>query len=112
MAMPAIIAAQAASRRGADTALLDAFRLADATAADRAQTPARLRIEPGEAFARLVEAGIVRDAGRGRYYLDEAAVVAARVRAGRPFPPRGAILVVGLLLLAVLAAFGMLAEAL
>lgn len=111
MTVPAIIAAQAAARRNADTALLDAFRLADATAPDRAQTPARLGIEPGEAFVRLVDAGLLRDAGRGRYWLDEAAVVASRQAAARRVPPPGLILVVGLLLLAGLAVLGVFARA-
>lgn|SRR5688500_17682013 len=76
--VPVIIAAQAAQRKEAERALLDAFRLADATAAERAQSLTRLGVERTSAFAQLEAAGVLQSAGRDRYFLSEAAVVAQR----------------------------------
>jgi hypothetical protein len=50
---------------------------------------------------------VLRPAGRDRYYLDEAAVIAQRASAPK-HPPRGVILVIGLLLLVRLVAVGAL----
>lgn len=105
--VPALIAAQAARRREEDAALLDVFRLADATAAERAQPLSRLQLVHSEAFARLETAGVLRSVGRDRYYLDESAVIAQR-STGVKRPPAGVILVLGLLLLAGLMALGVL----
>jgi hypothetical protein len=108
MTIPSIIAAQAAhQRQEAERTLLDAFRLADATAEARAQSLGRLGIERTEAFARLETTGVLRAAGRDRYYLDEAAVVAQRATRHAK-PPAGLILVAGLLVLAGLVMLGVL----
>ena len=78
MTVPTIRAARSARRREHEQATLDAFRVADATAEERAQGPDRLPGASSEAVSRLVDAGVIRSAGRGRYYLDETAVVARR----------------------------------
>lgn len=109
--VPVMIAAQAAQQKEAERALLDAFRLADATAAERAQSLARLGIEQTAAFAKLEAAGVLRSAERGRYWLDERAVIAGRAAKPTGAPPRGLILVIGLLLLVGLAALGVLSDA-
>ena len=57
---------------------LDAFRQAGATAPERAQPLAALGVAADSAFERLTAAGLVRDAGGGRFYLDEVAVIARR----------------------------------
>ena len=53
-----------------------------------------------------MECGILRSAAGGRYWLDEAALVASRSATSARVPPRGLILVVGLLVLVGLAALG------
>jgi hypothetical protein len=68
----------AASAAAAEQRALDAFRLADATAADRALLLERIGLARDSTVERLLAAGVLRDAGRGRLYLDEAAVIARR----------------------------------
>ena len=101
--IPSIIAAQAAQQRKEERTLLDVFRLAGATAPERAQSLDRLGLTWSDALGRLEEAGVVRAAGRGRYYLDEAAVVARRE--ARSTPKAAPML---LLVLAVLLALGII----
>lgn len=76
--IPVMIAVHAAQQQEAEAAVLDAFRLAGATAPERAQPLARLNLVHGDAITRLEERGLLRATGRDRYYLDEAAVVARR----------------------------------
>lgn len=106
MTVPTILAAQSARRREQEQATLDAFRVADATAEERARRPERLPGASSDAVARLVDAGVIRAAGRGRFYLDETAVVARREVATPAAIPRGLILIVGLAVVAGLAVFG------
>ena len=106
--VPAMLAASAARRRAQDAAVVDAFRLAGATAPERAQPLDRLGLVDGEAVARLAGRGVVRVAERHRYFLDESAVIADRSASHGRTPPPGLILVVGLLVLVALAALGAL----
>ncbi len=106
MTVPTILAARSARRREEEQATLDAFRVADATAGERAQRLDRLPGASSEALTRLVDAGVIRAVGRGRYYLDETAVVARRDVDAPTVVPRGLILIVGLAVVAGLAVFG------
>ena len=106
--VPMMIAAGAAHRRAQDTAVVDAFRIAGATAPARAQSLDRLGLADGDAVARLAVRGVLRGVVRNRYFLDESAVIAERAGAGGRRPPPGLILVLGLLLLVGLAALGAL----
>jgi hypothetical protein len=97
--MIAVQAAAAAAR--AKTQLLDTFRVAGATAPERALPLARLGVDGQQStFGTLVQAGVIRAVdARGRpavlgdtfdriagYYLDEAAYVAHRDAASKPKP--------------------------
>jgi len=90
-ALLAIAASQAAA---AQRRVLDAFRLAGATAPDRARTPEELGIQPDATFGRLLKMGLLQERPRGTFYLDEAAVIAHRDRR-----PNRAPLVVALVVL-------------
>ena len=80
----AIIAANAQqARQRAEQQTLDAFRVADATAPERALPLARITGVDADAHARLRDRGIVREARSGTFYLDERAVIAARGSDGR-----------------------------
>lgn len=107
--VPVLITAQAAQQRQpqAERALLDAFRLADATAPDRAQSRTRLGIDRTPTFTRLEGAGVVQSDGRDRYYLNEAAVVAQRSSARRR-PSLPVFLVIAVLVLVGLLSVGAL----
>jgi len=72
-ALAAIIAANAAAGAAAERKVLTAFRVGDATAAERARTPAELGIEASHAVA-LVKRGWVHETAEGRLWLDERAV--------------------------------------
>jgi hypothetical protein len=94
----AVIAAAHAQRIQAVT---DAFRVAGATAPERARPLAALGITHESAVAELARAGVLlRGPGHDTWYLSEAAVVARR-NARRNVPR--AVLVVLIVLLAVLA---------
>ncbi len=125
-AMVAIHAAVAAAQ--AKTRALDAFRVHDATAPDRARTLAEIGLaEQGNAVAELIEAGVIRGVdSRGRltvfgdsvdrvaaYYLDEVAYIAHRDGKGRKTSRKEAGLIVLILLLAgvAVAALGLLLAA-
>ena len=105
-AIMAIHAAQAQKRR---TAVLDAFRLRDATAQDRARSLAELGLAADDsALTELLEKGVVRALdSRGRpavlgdamariesFYLDEAAFVADREASGFSRSDRIAVVVI------------------
>jgi hypothetical protein len=74
-------AAASAGRAQAERAIMDAFRLADATHADRARPLDQIGMTPTDTLDQLLGAGLVREAGPRRYYLDETAVVARRTAA-------------------------------
>ena len=89
-----LVAAQAQRTR----AVMDAFRLADATAPDRARTLDALGIAHTAEVEQLAQQGVlVAGPRRGSWYLSEAAVVARR-RAARPH--RTVLLVIVVLLAA------------
>lgn len=104
--VPVLIAAQSAQQQKAERALIDAFRIADATAADRAQSLSRIGVERTDVLTRLEAQGVLRSVARDRYYLDEAAVVARRARSVGPSARR--IIFVLALLAAVLVAIGLI----
>ena len=91
-----IVAAQAAE---AERRALERFRVADATRPERARPLDPLGLTPGSALDSLMRAGLVRDAGGGRYWLDEAAVAARRHAAS---PRAVKVLLVVLLALAMI----------
>lgn len=99
--IPVMIAVHAAQQQEAERSALDAFRLAGATAPERAQPLERLNLVHGDAITRLEERGLLRTAGRHRYYLDEAAVIARRTGTSTS---TAAWIIGGLLVLAVLLA--------
>ena len=100
--VPVILAAVVAA---AERRFLDAFRLAGATAPERAVRLEALGLSRDDAFDRLVAAGLLRDAGASGYYLDEAAVIARRDRK----PPRGVWIALGVMLVLLLIGFVVLA---
>lgn len=107
--LPIIIAA--AARTNALNAVLEQFRVAGATAADRAQTLEVLGVTDRRVTDRLLATGALkRDATSGRVYLDERAVAEHRRRDdGRRKPM---LVAVGLILiLGGAAAFFMAAHA-
>ena len=99
MAGGAVVAAAAAAQRRQREHVLDTFRVASATTADRAQSLADLQLAPSSAIDELTRAGVLR-AGRSRatWYLDEAAYITFRDARSR-----WALRVVLALVLAVLA---------
>jgi hypothetical protein len=69
-----VMVAAAAAREKAD--VLQRFRLADATASDRAQSLDSLGLRPQGLVARLMAAGVILPGSRAnRVYLSEAALV-------------------------------------
>jgi hypothetical protein len=58
--------------------IVDAFRRARATSPGAAVTPESLGVHERLAFARLGRRAILREAGEGRFYLDEPSWEAAR----------------------------------
>jgi hypothetical protein len=94
-ALVAVIAAAQAQRV---REVMDAFRLADATAPDRAQTLDALGLAQAGDVEQLARQGVlVAGPRRGSWYLSEAAVVARRRAGSRP---TRAMLIVLVLLLA------------
>lgn len=89
-AIVAILAAQAVAERRA----LEAFRLAGATAPERAQTLPAMEITESMALRALTNRGVVRETEPGHFWLDERKL-AERSRASRP-----ALLVLALVLVA------------
>ena len=86
---------------------LDAFRRAGATAPERAQPLAALNVPADSTFDALVAAGVVRDAGGERFYLDEVAVIAHR----REEPRRALSVVLAVLLVVLLVPMAILVVA-
>ena len=90
-ALVAILAAQAQAERRA----FEAFRIAGATAPERAQSLAALDLIDSVALRTLTRRGLVREGEPGLFWLDERAV------AERSRPPKGQVLVLVVLLAAV-----------
>jgi len=64
--------------------LLERFRLADATALDRARSLPQLGLSPdAPGLARFAAAGVIRQTNTDRFFLDEAAYAAYRRRQPR-----------------------------
>ena len=59
----------AAMRR--ERLIVAAYRDAGALTPERARTPDEVYVDQRLAFSRLVDHGVLRDAGGGRYFLDE-----------------------------------------
>lgn len=76
-----VIAVVAAAHARAERRHVDAFHRAGATAARHARPPGALGLARDDAFGRLAERGVLREAAAGAYYLDEAALAA---HPGRP----------------------------
>jgi hypothetical protein len=68
-----VVAAAAGAARAAEIDLLERFRVADATAADRAQPLSALGVAPSWTLTRYLQAAVVRQTVGDRYYLDERA---------------------------------------
>ena len=64
-------AAVAAVIQRQEREIVDTFRGAGALSADRARDPEELDVRHHLAFERLVRRAVLRDAGDGRFYLDE-----------------------------------------
>lgn len=97
----AVVAAIAAAHAQRVQEITDAFRVAGATAPDRARSLASLGVEGNEVIDELARAGVlVSGRASGTWYLDEAAVVARRQAGART--PRWLLLVI--IILAVLGA--------
>jgi hypothetical protein len=106
-AMVAIMAANAAAAAAAaQQRQLDAFRVAGATAPERAQRPETIGLSRDDTFERLMQEGVLRDAGDGRVWLDEAALIARR-RVRSPRSTRIAV-VIGLLVAVLLVGLAVL----
>jgi hypothetical protein len=58
--------------------IVEAYRRAGAVAPERARTPEELFVHERLAFRRLVGHAVLRDAGGGRYFLDEPSWMALR----------------------------------
>ena len=81
-AIVGIIAAGATARAGDD--LLERFRVAGATAPDRAQSLDQLGVTTSTGFlVRYAQAGVIRQTRPDRFYLDESAFAVYRRRNGR-----------------------------
>ena len=90
----AVVAAAAAARRRRITHILDAFRVAGATAPDRARLLADLLPGPNAEFESLARDGVLVATARGdSWYLDERAYVAWR-EAGNSRRTRAALIAV------------------
>jgi hypothetical protein len=100
----AVIAAAAAARRRRIQAIVDAFRLAGATAPDRARTFEELGVNVGDRVTRdLIQDGVLLPVGlEGSWYLSEAGYIAHRKAVARNI--RTAVIIV--LLLAILIVLG------
>jgi hypothetical protein len=63
--------------------IVNGFRGVGATSPARARDPDELGVKYQTAFDRLTRAAVLRDAGDGRYYLDEPSWIALRDRRRR-----------------------------
>lgn len=95
--VPVMIATTGAAAAAARAELrhLDAFRLAGATSAERACALESIGMVRDTAFARLTTRGVLKPGTNGRYYLDEAALIAHRDRR----VPRSVVVTVALVTL-------------
>lgn len=111
MTAGAVVAAAAAARRQRLQRVLDAFRIADATAPERARTLASLGMSDSAELTHLIDAGVVA-AGRtqGSWYLNEGAYVAHR-DARRVHIRRRTVILLGCLVFILGAVLGILARA-
>ena len=104
----ALVAIMAAAHAQRVQAVTDAFRLAGATAPERARTLAALGIAQSSEVAELARVGVlVPGPGRDSWYLSEAAVVARR-RAGTRLGSRSLVLIILLLVVVGAVAVGVL----
>ena len=96
----AVIAAAAAARRRRRREVLDGFRIAGATAPDRARRVDELGLNESRELAELVESGVLlQGPRRDSWYLDEAAYVAHRD--ARELRPVRAMVVIAVILVLV-----------
>jgi hypothetical protein len=96
----AVIAAAAAARRRRRREVLDGFRIAGATAPERARRVDELGLRESRELAELAESGVlIQGPRRDSWYLDEATYVA--YRDARELRPVRAMVVVALLLVLV-----------
>jgi hypothetical protein len=51
--------------------LINSFRNSGTTSSRTSKTPEQLRIKPDRIFRRLLNRGVIKEAGSGRYYLNE-----------------------------------------
>jgi hypothetical protein len=98
--MGAVVGILAAASARADADLLERFRVAGATAAERAQSLDRLGVSESPGMIRYLNDGVIcrSPAAADRYYLDEVALAAYRRRRS----PVMAIAAVGIMGLAIL----------
>ena len=95
----AVIAMAAAARRRKMTAVLDAFRLAGATSADRAQPLDLLGLSDSRETEEFADSGVLVPGSRdGTWYLNEAAYIAQR-DATSPRAVRVALIAVAVVLI-------------
>ena len=107
----ALVAIMAAAHAQRVQAVTDAFRLAGATAPERARTLAALGVAPGAEVAELTRVGVlVPGPGRDSWYLSEAAVVARRRAAGTRLGSRTLVLIILLLVVVGAVAVGVLLQ--
>jgi hypothetical protein len=100
----AVVAAAAAAHRRRLNAILDAFRLADATAPERARTLDALGVSSSRELDALTQAGVLLAAPRaGAWYLNEKAYVAYRDER-----PRRTLRIIGVVILVLLLGLGLL----
>lgn len=105
-----VVAAAAAARRRRLQRVLDSFRIADATAPDRARTLASLGMTDSAELTHLIDSGVV-VAGRaqGTWFLNEGAYVAHR-DAKRVHIRRRMVILLGCLMFILGVAAGILAR--
>ena len=111
MTAAAVVAAAAAARRERMQRVLDRFRIADATAPERARTLMSLGMAESAELTHLIDSGVV-VAGRaeGSWYLNEGAYVAHR-DARRVHIRRRMVILVACLVFILGAVLGILARA-
>jgi hypothetical protein len=101
MGAGAVVAAAAAAKRKARECILDGFRLAGATAPERARSLAELGLTQGNEMEELMRAGVICAGTQGStWFLNEAAVIA--LRDSRPRTILRVLLAVVVALLAIL----------
>jgi len=96
------MAAVAAVIQHKEREIVNTFRGAGATSPDRARDPGELGVGEHLAFERLVKRAVLREAGGGKYYLDELSWNALRGLRRRM------VFVVLLIMIIVLIALGMM----